>query len=205
MEADFDSTDQSTTHNSIDDIQDAIRGTKLDLEEQIREVQQSISSASDSLRESLEADRSQLQRCLESLAQARQAVNTRRPRIVLERNRAGQSSRAIFGTDSMQPHFDLTVAENQAERDAVVSAGVYSPQTMQALLGVLQPSNHAHALVLQVLQNQSLETNLESLYSVPRGLPERSSPSSDRISAFADAEDSQLLSQNRNTSGEYLE
>jgi hypothetical protein len=163
--ADVNSTYQSATHSSIKDIQNAICGTKLDLEEQIKEVQQSICNTSDSLRENLEADRAHLHGCLEGLAQAQQVVDSSHHQFVIEHNRSGQRARAIFGTDSIRPLFDLTVSENVAEVDAVMSAGVYSPQTMQALLRGSQPSTRA--LVLQVVQNHSLNTDPKSFHFVP--------------------------------------
>ena len=75
----------------------------LDLEDQLDQVQQIISSADASLREILQGDLAQLQNSLDSIARAQRIADTARPEITIEHNQAGQGSRAIFGTDTPQP------------------------------------------------------------------------------------------------------
>ena len=112
-------------------------------------MQQTISSAHASLREILLGDLGQLQNSLDSIARAQQIADTVRPEITIKHNQAGQGSRAIFGTDTPQPQFNLTVLGNEAGLGAVASAGVHSPQALQALLGNSRILDLA--LALQVL------------------------------------------------------
>lgn len=86
------------------------------------------------------------------------------PKIIIERNRAGQGSRAIFGTDTSQPRFSLTVADNEAGIGAVVGAGVHSPKTLQTLLGNSRTPDLA--LAFQALQTQSRSTSDNVIQSV---------------------------------------
>ena len=98
------------TRDTVNEMQDLVRGTKSNIEKQIAEVQQFIGSATDSLQDSFEANQAQLRSCLKSLFHVRQIIDANHPQFILERNRAGQDSHAIFGTDAVQPQFDLTVA-----------------------------------------------------------------------------------------------
>jgi hypothetical protein len=154
----------SITQDSLNDLKNSIRGTKEDLEDQLDQVRQAISTAGASLREMLQVDQARLQTSLDSLAQAQRVADTTDLKVVLERNRAGQGSRAIFGTDTSQPQFSLTVSENEAELGAVMAAGVHSPETLQALLRDSRTPDLA--LALQALQTQSQRTNTTALQSI---------------------------------------
>lgn len=167
-DAELASENHSTTQDSLRGLKDLISGTREDLEDQLDQVQQTISSADASLREILQGDLAQLQNSLDSIARAQRIADTARPEIIIEHNKAGQGSRAIFGTDTPQPQFNLTVLGNEAGLGAVASAGVHSPQTLQALLG--NPQTPDLALALQALQTQSPNTNHESLQSILNGL-----------------------------------
>lgn len=142
-------------------MRDLISGTKEDLEDQLDVVHQNIISADASLRKVFEEDQARLQSCLDSLAQAQQIADTPRPELIIEDNRAGQGSRAIFGTDTSQPGFSLTVARNEVGVGAVSSVGVHSPQTLQALLQHSRTPDLA--LALQALQTQSTNVRNEAL------------------------------------------
>lgn len=158
----FTSQDHSVTQDLLGDLKNLISGTREDLQDQLDELQR-ISTADASLREVLLEDQAQLQSSLDSIAQAQQVADTTRPKVVIEHNRAGQGSRAIFGTDTSQPGFSLTVANNEAGVGAVYSAGVHSPQTLQALLQNSRTPDLA--LVLQVLQSQSPGIRNEAVQS----------------------------------------
>ncbi|KAM3070113.1 hypothetical protein ACMFMG_003853 [Clarireedia jacksonii] len=160
--------DHGTTQDSLRDLKDKISGTKEDLEDQLDQVQQTISTADASLREILQDDQARLQSSLDNITQAERVIENSPPKIIIERNRAGQGSRAIFGTDTSQPQFNLTVAENEAGIGAVVGAGVHSPETLQTLLGNSSTPNYA--LVLQALQTQSRSTSDSALQSILRTL-----------------------------------
>jgi ABC-type transporter Mla subunit MlaD len=120
-----DSTSQnhSTTQDSLSELKKSIEGTKEDLEDQLERVQETISNTGAALRDILQADQAQLQRGSRSLVQAQKVADTARPQIVIERNRGGEESRALFGTNTSQPHFNLTVSENEAQCGAVMAAG----------------------------------------------------------------------------------
>ena len=105
------------------------------------------------MREVLQDDQARLQSSLNSLAQAQKFADGIHPTVVIQRNRADQGSRAIFGTDASQPQFNLTVSDNEAQPHAVMGSGVYTPQTLQALLGDSRTAD----LVLAV-QTQSTDT-----------------------------------------------
>ena len=167
-DAELASENHSTTQDSLRGLKDLISGTREDLEDQLDQVQQTISSADASLREILQGDLAQLQNSLDSVARAQRIADTARPEITIEHNKAGQGSRAIFGTDTPQPQFNLTVLGNEAGLGAVASAGVHSPQTLQALLGNSRTPDLA--LALQALQTQSPNTNHESLQSILNNL-----------------------------------
>lgn len=139
-------------------------GTKEDLEDQLEAVRQTITAADTSLRQVLEEDQARLQSSLNSIAKAQRIANTTRPQVTIEDNRAGEGSRTIFGTDTSQPEFNLTVAGNEVGVGAVSSAGVYSAQTLQALL---QHSRTPElALALQALQTQPTNIRSEAVQAV---------------------------------------
>ncbi|KAL9002000.1 MAG: hypothetical protein Q9188_005052 [Gyalolechia gomerana] len=140
----------SITQDSLAQIKNSIDGTREDIEDQLDQVQQTISTAEASLREVLQDDQARLQSSLDSLAQAQKITDGIHPDIVIQRNRAGQSSRAIFGTDTLQPQFNLTVSDNEAKTGAVVGAGVHTPQTLQTLLGDSRTANLTLALQTQL-------------------------------------------------------
>jgi hypothetical protein len=151
----------------LGDLKDLISGTKEDLEDQLESVRQAIKAADASLREALLEDQTRLQSSLDSIARAQQIADTTRPKVIVEDNRAGQGSRAIFGTDTFPPGFSLTVARNEAGDGVVYSAGVHSPQTLQALLQHSRTLDPAITLqVLQVLQTQSTSFHNETVQSV---------------------------------------
>ena len=127
--ADFTRQSHSGTQDSLEELKNSISGTKEDLEDQLDQVRQTISTAEASLREVLQDDQARLQSSLDSLAQAQRITDGIHPDIVIERNRAGQGSRAIFGTDTSQPQFNLTVSDNEAQSNAVMGAGVHTPDT----------------------------------------------------------------------------
>ncbi|KAJ4383784.1 hypothetical protein N0V86_000627 [Didymella sp. IMI 355093] len=156
--------DHSATQESLGDLKDLISGTKEDLEDQLDAVRQSISVADASLRGVLEEDQACLQSSLDSIARAQRVADTTRPQVTIEDNRAGEGSRAVFGTDTSQPGFNLTVARNEVAVGAVSSAGVHSSQTLQALLQHSQTPNLA--LALQALQTQAPNVRSEAVQAV---------------------------------------
>ena len=158
------SQDHSATQESLGDLKDLISGTKEDLEDQLDAVQNTISAVDASLREVLEEDQARLQSSLDSIARAQQIAETTRPHVTIEDNRAGEGSRAIFGTDTSQPAFNLTVARNEVGVGAVSSAGVHSAQTLQALLQHSRTPDLA--LALQALQTQSPNVRGEAVQAV---------------------------------------
>jgi phage-related protein len=168
QEADFTSRDHSITQDSLKDLKDFISGIKEDIEDQLDQVQKTISTADTSLLAILQDDQARLQSSLDSITRAQQVADTAHPKIIIEHNKAGQGSRAIFGTDTTQPRFDLTVAHNTAELGATVSAGVHSTQTLQALLRTSRTPDLA--LALQALQTQSQSTSDEALQSILNNL-----------------------------------
>jgi hypothetical protein len=180
------SDDYSTTKDSLKQLKDVIEGTKEDLEDQLDQVRQAITTAAVSLRDTLEADQARLQRSLDGLAQAQRIADNSQSQVVIERNRAGQGSRTLFGTDTSQPRFNLTVSDNEAQTGAVIAAGVHSPQTLQALLGESRTADLA--LVLQALQTQlpstistTLQSHLNNISATDRhGLTDR--PSATNVS-----------------------
>jgi hypothetical protein len=158
------SQDHSATQESLGDLKDLISGTKEDLEDQLDTVRQTISAADASLREVLEEDQARLQSCLDSIVRTQRIAETTRPQVTIEDNRAGEGSRAIFGTDTSQPVFNLTVARNEVAVGAVSSAGVHSAQTMQALLQHSRTPDLA--LALQALQTQTPNVRGEAVQTV---------------------------------------
>lgn len=133
--ANFTSQDHSTTQGSLEDLRNAISGTKEDLEDQLAQVRETISTADASIRKILQDDRTRLQESLASLAQAKRVSDTILPTVIIERNQAHPAARAIFGTDTSQPRFNLTVSNNSAALNSVTSSGVFTTETLQALLG----------------------------------------------------------------------
>ena len=165
---DFPSQDHATTQDSLNELRKSIEGTKEDLEDQLDQVRHAISGPGASLRDLLQADQAQLQSGLESLAQAQRVAETTQPQVVITRNLGGQESRTLFGTDTSQPQFHLTVSDNEAQLGAVMAAGVHSPETLQALL---RGSRTADLVpVLQALQNQPQSTSGTTLQSVLNGV-----------------------------------
>jgi hypothetical protein len=153
-----------TTQESLEDLKALIDGTKEDLEDQLAQVRQTIGAADASSVQLLQVDLTRLHSSLESIAQAQRIADTVRPEVVIKHNRAGQGARGIFGTDTPQPQFDLTVSGNEAEIGATMSAGGHSPETLQALLANSPTPNLA--LALQALQTQSSQTSHEYLQSI---------------------------------------
>lgn len=132
------------------------------------QVQRTISTAEVSLREVLQDDQARLQSSLNSLEQAGKIADDIRPDVAIQHNRAGQGSRAIFGTDTSQPQFNLTVSDNEAQPYAVIGSGVYTPQTLQALLEDSRTADFA--LAVQALQTQTQSTDATALHSIANQL-----------------------------------
>jgi hypothetical protein len=158
------SQDHSATQESLCDLKDLISGTKEDLEDQLDTVRQTISAADVSLRGVFEEDQARLQSSLDSIARAQRVAETTRAQVTIEDNRAGEGSRTIFGMDTSQPAFNLTVARNEAGVGAVSSAGIYSPQTLQALLQHTRTPDLA--LALQALRTQAPDVRGEAVQAV---------------------------------------
>lgn len=146
------------------DFKDLIGGTKEDLEDQLEAVRQTINAADAWLREILMEDQARLQSSLDSIAQAQRISDSTRLKVIIKDNLASSGSLAIFGTDKTQPEFDLKVMNNEVGVGAVSSAGVHSPQTLQALLQDSRTPNLA--LALQALQTQSTSVRTGALESV---------------------------------------
>ncbi|OJJ33443.1 hypothetical protein ASPWEDRAFT_30519 [Aspergillus wentii DTO 134E9] len=159
---------QCSTEDSLNDLKDSIQGTKEDLEDQLDQVRETISSADVSVQGVLQADQTHLQKSLESLERAQWVISTTQPQVIIKSNRAVQGSRAIFGTDVSQPEFSMNVSGNEAGLGAVVSAGVHSPETLQKLLGDSRTQNFA--LLLQALQTQPQSTNASALQNLLHNL-----------------------------------
>lgn len=166
--ADTSRRDHSTTQNSFEDLQDSIRGTKEDLEDQLEQVRQIIGAVDVSMRESLQADQARLQRCLDSLERAQGIANITRPQVTVRNNRTKQGSRAVFGTDASQPQFSLNVSDNDVGLGAIAAAGVHTPQTLQALLRDSRTPDLA--LALQAHQTQSQRAHGSALPSILHNL-----------------------------------
>jgi hypothetical protein len=145
------------TQDMLDELKRSIEETKEELEDQLSQVGQAISGAGTALRDLLLADRADLQICLDSLAQAQRVADATQPQIVIEQNRGEEESRTLFGTDTSRPDFCLTVSNNEAQRGAVMAAGVYSLETLQALLKGTPAADLV--LALQALQTGSPNTN----------------------------------------------
>jgi hypothetical protein len=163
------SQDQSVTQEALSALNALIAGTKEDLEDQLDQVRDTMKSADASAREVLQGDIDRLQGSLDSIVRAQGIADGTRPEVTIQHNQAKQGARAIFGTDTSQPEFNLKVLDNEAGIGAVTSAGVYSPETLRALLeGSRTPDL---AVVFQALQIQSKDTEDQSLRSVLNNLP----------------------------------
>lgn len=169
--ADISRRDHSSTQDSLDDLQDLIRGTKEDLEFQLGQVEfqlgqvrQIINTIGVSMLDSLHADQARLQSSLESLERAQRIADITRPQVTVRSNRTNQGSRAVFGTDSSQPQFSLNVSDNDVGLGAIAAAGVYTPQTLQALLRDSRTPDLA--LAIQALQTQSQRNHDSALGSL---------------------------------------
>ena len=145
----------------MDELKRSIEGTKEDLEDQLDRVEQAISGAGASLRELLLADQTQLQSCLDSLAHAQRVADTTQVQVIIERNRGGEDSRTLFGADTSRPAFSLTVSDNEAQRGAVMAAGVHSPEVLHALLEGTPKADLV--LMLQTSRTQSPSNNTNML------------------------------------------
>lgn len=156
------------------------------------QVQRTISTADVLLRKVLQDDQARLQSSLNSLAQAQRIADGIHPSIIIQHNRADQGSRAIFGTDTSQPQFNLTVSDNEARSNAVIGSGVYIPQTLQALLGNSRTADLV--LAVQALQNKTPSTDVSALQSIAYQLSaernegnlleSKSSSKSDRLRSY---------------------
>ncbi|CEJ62504.1 hypothetical protein PMG11_11001 [Penicillium brasilianum] len=174
------------TLNSLNELEGLIRGTREDLEEQLDRVLRTVNDSDALSQENLRADYARLKSSIESLSQAHKVIDTNHPKIVVEDNRAGPDSRAIFGTDTTQPHFMLNVSNNEAGKGALMGAGIYTSQTLRELLRDSRASETT--LALQSLQTQphsTDDTDIQSLlhsFSVQckQELPSTSEVSSSR-------------------------
>ena len=162
-EAYFTRQSHSSTQDSLEELKSSISGTKEDLEDQLDQVRQNINTAETSLRGILQVDQARLQGSLDSLVQAHRIADDIHPKVVIEHNRAGQGSRAIFGTDTSQPQFSLTVSDNEAQRNAVMGAGVHTPQTLQTLLGDSRTADLARAVQAQNTDANALQSIVNNL------------------------------------------
>ncbi|KAJ5088693.1 hypothetical protein N7456_012309 [Penicillium angulare] len=150
----------SISEASLNEINDSILGTREDIQDQLEQLQEKTNRANQSARSALQVDYEQLKQCLESLKQAEQTANAT-PRINIQGNSGSSGSRAIFGTDTVRPQFDLNVADNKAGLGATMSAGVHTPETLQALLSNSRAPELA--LVLEALKNQPHGTNAQEI------------------------------------------
>ena len=172
----------------MEQLKELIGGTKEDLEDQLAQVRQHIETAEASLRAVLQDDQAGLQSCLNSLAQVQQTTNGVRPSVSIQDNRASQGSRTIFGTDTSQLQFNLTVSGNEAQQDAVMGSGVYTPQTLQALLGDTRKGDLAFAV--QALQTQTQSFDKSALQSIANQLTAERSTRTSRTNPLPNLIDS---------------
>jgi hypothetical protein len=128
-------------------------------------VREIMGNADASLQEILKSDQERLQSSMVRLEQAEAVVDVTRPQVIVADNRAGPQSRAVFGTDTSQPQFHLNVSNNDAGQGAVVSAGVHTLETLQALLGGAQRAEAA--VVLEALQNPRQNASATDLQPQP--------------------------------------
>ena len=156
----FFSQDHSVTQEELLDLGGLIGGAKEDLEDQLEQLRETFATADASLRDVLKSDQAHLQSSLDSIAQARRISNTIRPKISILDNRAGHGSLSLWGTDTVNPKFDLTVARQDIGVGAVSSAGTYSPETLRRLMEHHRPDV---ALVFQELQTKSPNARSEDM------------------------------------------
>jgi phage gpG-like protein len=159
--------DNAVTQDVLNDLKDLITGTREDLEYQLDQVREAISTADASLHETLQSDIDQLQSSLDSIKQAQRVTDSTLPMVFIKNNEAEQDSRAFFGTD-MQPQWHLNVSGNKAGRGAVVSAGAYSSETLQALLETSRTPDIAH--MFRALQPQLRNAHNQPLQSILHAL-----------------------------------
>lgn len=155
-----------TTQGSLEDLRNVISGTKEDLEDQLAQVRETITTANASIRQILQDDQTRLQESLAGLAQAERVAETILPTVIIERNQAGPGARAIFGTDTSQPQFNLTVSNNTAAMNSVASSGVFTSETLQALLG--NSSRSESATTVMQWQNPSQRAGATAVTSDTR-------------------------------------
>jgi hypothetical protein len=143
-----------------------MEATKEDLEVQLSRIEQAIGSAEKSVYD-LHADQAHLKSCINILVEAQRVAENTQPQVVVERNRVGEGSRGLFGADTFQPGFSLTVSDNEAQRGAVMAAGVHSPEVLQTLLMGTPAADVMH--VVQTLQTQPTNINMGMLQSLLTG------------------------------------
>ncbi|KAH8430993.1 uncharacterized protein LDX57_008654 [Aspergillus melleus] len=162
--------DLNITRDSIQNLENTIQGTKEDLDDQLEQVRETISGADVSTRNILQTDLAQLQSSMQSLQSSiasLEQVKATLPTLTITGNQA-ESSRAIFGTDTHQPSFNMNVSNNAAMRGSVIAAGVHTPGTLQALL---RDTSTPHvALALRAVQGQSHSSNIPISQSVLRSM-----------------------------------
>ncbi|ERF75238.1 hypothetical protein EPUS_00030 [Endocarpon pusillum Z07020] len=83
---------------------------------------------------------------------------------MIKTNLAGQDNRTLFGTDTARPSLNLTVMGNEAQRGALIAAGVHTPETLQALLHGSRTTDLM--MVLQTLRTQSSGTSVDTFESL---------------------------------------
>jgi len=164
--------DHSITKDALDSLKRLIKETKEDLEDQLVDVHEAIATADASQKQVLDEDKASLQRSLNTLEWAQQLAETTQPKIVIERNEAGQSAHLLAGTDTSNPQFSLSVVENKAGLGAMMAAGVHTPETLGALMANSQTSNLALAL-------GALQTHESCSERSPSGLHEKRATKSD--------------------------
>lgn len=126
--------DREATQESLQELARLTDRTREELEDQLDQLQEQISTANGSLKATVEADRAHMQLCLKSLEEA-QAVRESKAHIVVSENTAtGANTHLIAGTDTTQPAFHLSVTHNRAEDGASMAAGVHSAEVLKALL-----------------------------------------------------------------------
>lgn len=160
MKADVYRRGHAITQDSLDDLRDSIRDAKEDLGDQLDRLLESVSATDNSIRGSLHGDQALLQRSLESLEQAQRIADTSFPKVTVRKNRSQEGSRAIFGTDTSHPQFNLDVSNNDVGVGAVAAAGVHTPQTLQALLG----HSRSYDLAFTLQADQAVNDRIQGAY-----------------------------------------
>ncbi|KAF3010003.1 hypothetical protein E8E13_011396 [Curvularia kusanoi] len=155
--------DHSVTQEALSDLSDKISVAQKSVEDQLNDVK--ILCAEDaSLRKVLEGDLARLQSSLDSLAQAQKIADTTQAGIIVEDNHNDPGGVAIWGTDTPQPNFKLTVARNTNGFGALSSAGVHSPEVIDKLFQ--QHQRPDPALMMEALRNNSSRMHGQALHSV---------------------------------------